>query len=47
MTESLSALRAGSPLPQEDSWCSYMLEAESIRGLSAAGKINELKNLVT
>jgi hypothetical protein len=35
----LSGLRAGRPLPQEDSWYSFLLEAESPQGHSVAGRI--------
>jgi hypothetical protein len=31
-SQCLSALRTGQPLPQEDSWCSFLLEAESTPG---------------
>jgi hypothetical protein len=44
MAVRLLILRAGRPLPQEDSWCSFLLEAESILGHSAAG---QLQNPVT
>jgi hypothetical protein len=32
MAMRLSALRAGHPIPQEDSWYSFLLEAESTPG---------------
>jgi hypothetical protein len=40
MAVRLSVPRAGRPLPQEDSWYSFLLEAESTpQGHSAAGRI--------
>jgi hypothetical protein len=43
MAVSLSALRAGRPLspPQEDSWYSFLLEAESTPGLEGLGQLKE------
>jgi hypothetical protein len=33
--------------PQEDSWYSFLLEAESAQGHSAAGRIRKLPNIRT
>jgi hypothetical protein len=44
MAVSLSALRAGRPLPpQEESWYSFVFEAESTQGKSALERLGKLK----
>jgi hypothetical protein len=43
MEVKLSVLRAGRPLPQKDSWYSFLLEAESASGHSAAGMIRSIE----
>jgi hypothetical protein len=43
MAARLSALHAGRPLPQEDSRYSFMLEAESTLGPSAARRIRSIE----
>jgi hypothetical protein len=46
MAVRLSALRAGRPLPQAESWCSFLLEAESSPGtaerIKTIAKSNDL-----
>jgi hypothetical protein len=46
----LSALRAGHPLPQEDSWYSFLLEAESVPGvivrLKGLGQLKKISDLI-
>jgi hypothetical protein len=39
MAVRLSASRAGLPLPQEDSWYSFLLEAESTPGLEGLSQL--------
>ena len=40
----LSAVRTGRLYPRKYSWCSFLLEAESTPGYSAAGRIMSMKN---
>jgi hypothetical protein len=42
MAVRLSALSAGALYPQEDSWYSFLLEAESTQGHSAVGRIRSI-----
>jgi hypothetical protein len=43
--EVVSLTRRPPFIPQEDSWYSFLLEAESNRGHSAAGKIRLIKKI--
>jgi hypothetical protein len=45
MAVRLSALRAGRAFPQEDSWYSFLLEAESTPGHGEAGTIRRIEEI--